>query len=67
LRDLPNGSRIGFCAENAPQYGMPLALIGADFRASLVDPGTCGSMPVAVARMHSRHTQYLWLETDSPV
>ncbi len=67
LRELPKGSRIGFCAEDAPQYGMPLVLIGADFRASLVDLGTCGSVQVAVARMHSRRSEYIWLETDSPV
>src|SRR5262249_43580083 len=67
LRQLPTGSRIGFCAEGAPENGMPLTLIGADFRSTLVDLGICNDAQTAVTRMRDRHVQHIWLVTATAV
>ncbi|MCF2533488.1 hypothetical protein [Yinghuangia soli] len=67
IDELPDGSRIGFCADDSPQQWIPMVLIGRDFRRVLVDLGECGDPAGAARLMAEKNVPYLFTYRDSPM
>lgn len=64
---LPPGTRIAFCAEDTPQYWLPLVLIGRGYDRVLVDLGECRTpsrVPVLMKRLGA---DYLYTTPHSAI
>lgn len=59
IDELPAGTRIGFCADDAPQAWLPMVLIGRGFERILVDLGACGTPAGATELMARKNVSYL--------
>ncbi|MCF2533489.1 hypothetical protein [Yinghuangia soli] len=64
---LAAGTRIGFCAEDTPQYWIPLVLIGREYRRILVDLGSCTTASRIPALMRAADVTHLWTSRDSDI
>lgn len=65
--NLPPGTRIGFCAEDTPQYWAPLVLIGRDYDRLLVDLGECRTPSRVPVLMRRAHVTHLYTSRDSRI
>lgn len=64
---LPPGTRIAFCAEDTPQYWLPLVLIGRDYDRVLVDLGECRTASRVPVLMKRLGAEYLYTTPNSAI